>query len=784
MSEIIKFIRYPYKDPNISEWLINDNIVRLHRIFKEDQHNLQELINDIKTSIADKTDLITIIKTTPFSTILNIMTLGFPTITANYLYKMASSMDDNMITVRDLCHFIFGKDIPTKLNLAARNAFNKAVNDVNTAYRLRQFKNIDKSSLNNDWSICFIQRNVGTFKWKINDVNMSFIGINYTTKQQIQLTLNEIEYHLISFIPFNKLEKIHHTGTIAKICSDIMPELLERYLRHFARVLTSDREVITELKVNKLIFSKYRTDTFECNYNKVVSKIVAEEYRNQHKIFIEKNDKINFSYEVWILYFDNKKSINSYKFDFSVVDNSIFRYEIKSYLKNRIIEDPACVQMLKEDFRLLVSGINFLINNNKNLKYSADVTLVDIKSMFSYFSNEYISKDKKKLSPKTLTVYCGKFRRYYEWLIDNADFINTKRPSINHFNKIKWSNIENIIRNTDYIPESVVKELLNHIDELNSDFQVMLLIMLNGGLHFKDVALLRKDCIEEDGFGNFVLKYIPYKIHKKRINSGLEKYHKIIIHRSVAEEILNQISRTRKLREDSGFDEIFIHKNNEVLMKVYDAKSFNNAVNKVLVKFNVTDENGKLWRFTSKQCRKTLAVDMIMNGAQSNEVANYLAHSQISTTNKYYVEVRKMKLADMNDEFWSREFKSIVPKDQLEQFTEEERKVLYAEFKLGMREVELGYCMKGFWEEPCSKLSGKINCATCGKICVGIQKLSKWKNLMESQERVVRSLIYGYKKVGISDYKNYREFQREIYLLNIYRDSVSKILEFSEDECI
>ncbi len=172
---------------------------------------------------------------------------------------------------------------------------------------------------------------------------------------------------------------------------------------------------------------------------------------------------------------------------------------------------------------------------------------------------------------------------------------------------------------------------------------------------------------------------------------------------------------------------------------------------------------------------------MVMNGAKSNEIANYLAHNQIATTNKYYAEVRKMKLAEMNDKFWSKEFKAIVPSEQLKQFTEEERKLLYTEFKLGMREIELGYCMKGFWEEACSKLSGKINCATCGKICLGVQKLPKWRLLKDSQEKVVRNLIEGYEKLGIKNYREYREYQKETYLLKVYEDSVNEIIRFSGD---
>lgn len=671
--------------------------------------------------------------------------------------------------------------MPTRQNKKAIEVLRAVVDNVNKTYRCSQLSTSITKDLSEKWSVHFIERNKGIFKWSIDGVIMNFASAKYSTMEAIVLTLMEVENCLINYYTFHELETMHSTMLISRICSDIMPELTIKYLEHYAKYLTDMRVVINELELNKCFFTKYKADIFMAKYNKIVSAVTSTEYRRQYEIFIKKGSKINFDEDVWRYFFNNKKSINSYTLDFSKVNSSNIKYELKQYFKSVIKENLNNNERLNEDFRMLVTGFNFMIDNNSKIKFSADISMLDIKNMMRYLSNEYVTQYDKNLSPKTLTIYTAKFRKYYNWLNENAAKIKTKEVRVNHFDRIKWNNVENMIKNTNYIPECVIEKLLAYVDEMNQDFQVMLLVMLNGGLHFKDVALLDENCIEEDINGEWVLKYIPYKIYKKRINNGLSKYHKIIIHESVANEIINQINRTKELRQESGFKEIFIHKFNNIYIKVYDTKSFNRAINEIIVKHYITDEEGKLWRFTSKQCRKTLAVDMIMNGAQSNEVANYLAHNQMSTTNKYYAEVRKLKLAEMNDEFWSKEFNSIVPKEQLNQFTEDERKVLYAEFKLGMREVELGYCMKGFWEEPCSKISGKISCATCEKICIGIQKHNKWKLLKDSQEKVIEELVKGYKKLGIQDYKEYREYQREIHLLKAYEDALNKIISFSGD---
>lgn len=783
MAVEIEFGRKLNVKLKICEWYINGKIIRLNGFEKKDIDILKKLLDDIEFTLVNDRSFYDLVSEYYFNTILDILFYIFRDLTEKYLYRMSTNIEDKIITLNQLFNYVFNKNMPTQWNSKTKKFFTEVVFRTNKIQRFLELEKRSKVVLNKDWDVQFVERKVWTFKWKINGVYVNFIGTNYSDKEVVILTLKEIENCLINFYTFYELEKIHPTMTIAKICSDIMPELTKSYLQYYSRILTGKKIVISERALNKCIFTKYKSDRFSPSYNKIVSEVVGREYRTQYKYFTNTSMEFNFDKDVWQYYFCNKKSIHSYKLNFGKVNNKNIKYELKQYFSSLLKERTTYNEKLNEDFRVLVLGLNFMVNSNRNVKFSADVGMLDIKNMFKYLSNEYITQYNKNFSPKTLTIYTAKFRKYYEWLIINSAKVKTKNVQINHFNKIKWNNISNMSKNTKYIPECVVEKLLGYIEVLNKDFQTMLLVMLNGGLHYKDVALLTESCIEEEN-GQYILNYIPYKTHKSRINNGLSKHHRIIIHESVAYEIMEQIKRTKQLRETSGLKEIFIHNFDKTYIKVYDTKSFNRAINEVINKYNITDDDGQVWRFTSKQCRKTLAVDMIMNGAKANEVANYLGHNKISTTNKYYAEVRKMKLADMNDEFWGKEFKSIVPKEQLNQFTEEERKLLYAEFKLGMREVELGYCMKGFWEEPCSKLSGRVSCATCEKICLGVQKKRKWELLKESQKKIIEDLIYGYKKLGIKNYKEYREYQREEHLLKVYEEALYKIIKFSGDEIV
>ena len=184
-----------------------------------------------------------------------------------------------------------------------------------------------------------------------------------------------------------------------------------------------------------------------------------------------------------------------------------------------------------------------------------------------------------------------------------------------------------------------------------------------------------------------------------------------------------------------------------------------------------------MWHFTSRQFRKTIAVKLIENGATTAELAYWLGHLCSDTAAKYYAEVRKMKLAELNTRFFLEKFELIISNEQLENYTEEERKLLYADFRLEQRRVEFGFCMIKAADGPCQNRNSLYNCINCRNLCTGKQYLPYWLELLEQQKLVVEKLISTYMAEGISDYTNYTEYRQEFRLLNGYGNIVKAIQE-------
>lgn len=102
-------------------------------------------------------------------------------------------------------------------------------------------------------------------------------------------------------------------------------------------------------------------------------------------------------------------------------------------------------------------------------------------------------------------------------------------------------------------------------------------------------------------------------------------------------------------------------------------------MNKLIKENHICGEDGELWRFTSKQQRKTLAVTLIENSGTVEELA----------------------------------FNLLLSNEHLAEYSEEKRRLLYMDFRLDQRRVEFGVCMKKMAEGGGGQRNSLYNCVNC-----------------------------------------------------------------------
>lgn len=166
---------------------------------------------------------------------------------------------------------------------------------------------------------------------------------------------------------------------------------------------------------------------------------------------------------------------------------------------------------------------------------------------------------------------------------------------------------------------------------------------------------------------------------------------------------------------------------------------------------------------------------MIENGATATELVYQLGHLNHGTIMKYYAEVKSIKLAELNSRFFKAQFAILFSKEQLAEFSEEERRLLYVDFRLGNRRVELGFCTRKLCDGACKSRSRTVHCVNCPQLCTGRQYLSHCRILKLSQQERIQALIEGYEHAGIADYEGFIEYRQEQRLLSAYENIVAEL---------
>lgn len=554
---------------------------------------------------------------------------------------------------------------------------------------------------------------------------------------------------------------------------------LKQYLSEMAAKFTCRRQQISHSALILSIFHYEMSSLslYEVEFKDILIDTVEKERKIQHRIFIAENGiQVNTQSDMWKLYELHGQILRLKTVDFTKINQPSLRYEMKFYLKytfesrGKINVPLFCCQYL---------ALNTLIEINPNIKYFADITEVDARMLV--LSLERTTKDDgTPLSQYYISKAVNSIKRVIDYLMgdfrDNS--IRAPKPYMNPFITISFHNLRQYNTPTTIIPEDVVEQLNQYSEELRPLHKLLYNIFSNTGLRLKEVFFLEEDCIEPSRYpGIFQLKFKPHKVLASRRRQGAGDYHRIMIPQSLADELSAHISATHPTRQAAGSSYIFLSERLGYATTVIDSQPFIKSVRNIIKKHNICDENGNLWHFTSRQFRKTIAVKLIENGATTAELAYWLGHLCSDTAAKYYAEVRKIKLAELNTRFFLEKFELIISNEQLENYTEEERKLLYADFRLEQRRVEFGFCMIKAADGPCQNRNSLYNCINCRNLCTGKQYLPYWLELLEQQKIIVGKLISAYMTDGISDYKNYTEYRQELRLLNGYKNIVRAIQE-------
>ena len=203
----------------------------------------------------------------------------------------------------------------------------------------------------------------------------------------------------------------------------------------------------------------------------------------------------------------------------------------------------------------------------------------------------------------------------------------------------KWINItgNQIIYNDDlpkykrnynprYIPEEVIKQIIEYLPNIgNFVYGRMFLILIECGMRIGELCKISFDCLQQDTKGDYFLKYYQSKF---------KKYNTIPISLDTVKIIQEQQSHLKQNNcSDSPF--LFPSPKFKAQYKAIGASAFCDALKKLIYEYDIRDLNGKLWNFTSHQCRHTVGTRMINNDVPQHIVQRFLGHESPTMTQVY-----------------------------------------------------------------------------------------------------------------------------------------------------
>ena len=177
-----------------------------------------------------------------------------------------------------------------------------------------------------------------------------------------------------------------------------------------------------------------------------------------------------------------------------------------------------------------------------------------------------------------------------------------------------------------YIPQRVVDQLNENLQELPLEFRRIIIFLQTTGRRISEVLGLPLNCLMQDAVGDWFLRYYQFKMKKE---------HTIPITSELVVLIQEQQNEVRvKYGNDCPY--LFpspIKKKGRYVIRAQSSVA--QVINKLAVEQDIRDENGQIWRFESHQFRHTIGTNMVNKGVPLIAVMKYFGHESPEMTLRY-----------------------------------------------------------------------------------------------------------------------------------------------------
>lgn len=174
------------------------------------------------------------------------------------------------------------------------------------------------------------------------------------------------------------------------------------------------------------------------------------------------------------------------------------------------------------------------------------------------------------------------------------------------------------------IPEEVVQQLRQHLDELPTTLLRMVVILLECGLRISELCSLSLDCLKRDDKQEW---YLLLYLWKKK------KEHTIpLISQTVIETIQAQQEEVKTRGSQAS---PYLFPSPRTPQRPFQQGTFRDNLNAWARKANIRNRLGRLYRFTPHQFRHTVGMRLINDDVPIDTISRLFGHSSTRMTERY-----------------------------------------------------------------------------------------------------------------------------------------------------
>ncbi len=506
---------------------------------------------------------------------------------------------------------------------------------------------------------------------------------------------------------------------------------------------------------------KKHGSNFEFSYTNLINKMRVL----QQKIYKNINEQKLLDINV------NKFNIGYIKSGIFLHKSFVINFKIKTlyleyynYFTNKII-----IQSNIKKLKTLTDVLNQLITNNPKINSSKDITL-DMVIQYLENKNTYLSRTHLS-SFLTFTIKNYKINKqniFGELPIPPFENITLKIKDVKYANKSSLA-----------IPESIYQKIHQHIHTLQNDIRNTFIIMSAIACRINELEYINEDSLKYNKDKKYYeLSFFVSKTQHSQTKKGRKSFRTVPIDdKEVIDAFYDQVKLTKQLRKSSNLKSIFLYATMNRKIKVIDKTRYAANINSLIKKYNIVDENNKLWHFTTHQLRATITTKLAESGYRSDEIMQFMGWQDKSTIEQAYIQLKKKRLMDLNSKFFYENFKTEIPNENLQKLSKKEKEELFIDLYVNFRQMEYGKCVRHPILGECGKLQEPKSCSSCSKLITSKEYLPKWLNLRDSQQNIINKLEIKFSEENIKkdEYMQWAEYKREFFILNSYNDLISKL---------